>query len=270
MTYIHKLESVLSSIFVVRNSFSLSLPSLPNIMGSQARRSMARNSHFTHAFTLIELLVVIAIIAILISIAYPVYTGILERGKATKDMSNLRQIGTATQAFMNDNDGALFAPSTPSFTPPTWMFQLNPKYLPTWATLQSPFDKRSPSEAGDGGTPISYGVNTNIYSGTTALSATSIRKPTAFILFAPAQAAETVVSFLGWANSPAAGVTVKGIGSNKATSVPGGDAIGGTQNNRQRINALFADLHCETMSWATFTNKDPTAADPDGAFRWSP
>src|SRR5207248_83576 len=109
MIYIHKLESGLSSIFLARGSFSLSLPSLANIMGSQARRSMPRNSHFARAFTLIELLVVIAIIAILISIAYPVYTGILERGKATKDMNNLRQIGIATQTYLNDNDGVIFS-----------------------------------------------------------------------------------------------------------------------------------------------------------------
>jgi prepilin-type N-terminal cleavage/methylation domain-containing protein len=268
MTYIHELESVLSSNFLLRNSFSLPLPSRPNIMGSKSTGPMAKNPHFARAFTLIELLVVIAVIAILIGVAYPVYTGVLERGKATKDMSNLRQLGLAAQAYMNDNDGFLFPPATPSFTPPTWMLQLNPKYLFSWATLQSPFDKRPPSELGGGSSPISYGLNANIVSGGTALSATRITKPTAFILFAPAQAAGTTVSFLGLANS--LGVTVLGKGSNKATSVPGGDAIGGTQNNRQRINALFADLHCETMSWVTFTNNADPGNDADAPYRWSP
>jgi prepilin-type processing-associated H-X9-DG protein len=65
-------------------------------------------------------------------------------------------------------------------------------------------------------------------------------------------------------------VTVKGIGGNSATSVPGGNAIGGTHSSRQRINALFADLHCETISWATFTNNAVTPGDPDGYLRWNP
>ena len=59
------------------------------------------------AFTLIELLVVIAIIAILAAIAIPAFNSALERAKATKDMSNLRQIGAATQMYMNDNNGVL-------------------------------------------------------------------------------------------------------------------------------------------------------------------
>src|SRR5439155_3858623 len=135
MIYIHKLESVLSSNFLVRGSFSLSLPSLANIMGFQTRRSMPRSSHFTRAFTLIELLVVIAVIAILVSIAYPVFTGVLERGKATKDMNNLRQIGLATQTYMNDNDGVLFSTVAGAGS---WMTQLNPKCLSAWGVFQSP------------------------------------------------------------------------------------------------------------------------------------
>ena len=114
--------------------------------------------------------------------------------------------------------------------------------------------------------PISYGVNANIYPGATAMSATKITKPTAFVLFAPAQASGTTVSFSGWANS-FPGVTVLGVGSSTATSNPGGgNAIGGTQNNRQRINALFADLHCETLAWGTFTNIGVTNDDPVAPF----
>lgn len=213
-------------------------------------------------FTFIELLVVIVVIAILFSIGFPAYTSILERAKITKDMNNLRQIGLATQTYMNDNDGVF-----PGSTTATWMSRLNPKYLSAWGSLQSPFDGRSPSELGDGTTPISYGINANVYPGGIAISADRITKPTGFILFAPAQAAGATVTFLGVATSPFPGVKVLGIGSNTATSTPGGDAIGGTQNNRNRINALFADLHCETMAWAAFTSTTANPGEPD---QWTP
>ena len=48
------------------------------------------------AFTLIELLVVVVTIGILAAILVPIFNSVLERAKATKDLSNLRQIGTAT------------------------------------------------------------------------------------------------------------------------------------------------------------------------------
>ena len=231
---------------------------------------MTRASCFSRSFTLIELIVVLAVIAILMSMVFPVYTSISERAKATKDISNLRQIGMAAQLYMNDSDGMLFSPGS------SWMSQLSPgansKYFSAWRGLQSPFDKRPSAEGGTGTplSPISYGLNANIVSGTAAIAANKIRKPTAFVLFAPAQASGTTVSFSGWANS-FPGVTVLGIGSGSATSVPpGANATGGTHNNRQRINALFADLHCETLSWATFTNIGATNDDPDGAFRWNP
>lgn len=57
------------------------------------------------AFTLIELLVVITIIAILASIALPVFNGVTERANQTKDLSNAKQIGLATKLFATDNNG---------------------------------------------------------------------------------------------------------------------------------------------------------------------
>jgi prepilin-type N-terminal cleavage/methylation domain-containing protein len=224
---------------------------------------MPRNSQLTRAFTLIEIIVVLAIIVIMMSMVYPAYLTISERANATKDMSNLRQVGMATQTYLNDSDGILFSPAT------RWTSQLNPKYFYAWRGFQSPFDKR-PSSEGGALSPISYGVNANIYPGGAAMSASKITKPTAFILFAPAQASTTTVSFLGSGNSPLPGVTVAGNGNNTATSSPGGVAIGGTQNNRQRINALFADLHCETMPWTTFTRTGATSDDPDAPLRWNP
>jgi prepilin-type N-terminal cleavage/methylation domain-containing protein len=219
------------------------------------------------AFTLIELIVVIAIIAILAGIAIPALSSAYERAKITKDMSNLRQIGTATQMYMNDNNGVL-----PGSGAATWMLQLeqNLKYLSTWRVLESPFDKRTTSEVGDGTTAVSYGINANVYDvNNAAISADKIRKPTAFILFAPAQASTATVSFTGAGSSVFPGVKVLAD-----ASTPGGTATGGTQNNRAKINAIFGDLHVESMLWSgtgpAFIHTNDPGSDPDGPYRWSP
>jgi prepilin-type N-terminal cleavage/methylation domain-containing protein len=60
---------------------------------------------FSSAFTLIELLVVIAIIAILASIALPVFSSVQERSKQTKDLSNGKQIALALKQFATDSNG---------------------------------------------------------------------------------------------------------------------------------------------------------------------
>jgi hypothetical protein len=65
------------------------------------------------ALTLIELLVVITVIAILISMAQPVFSRVQEKARITQDPSNLRQLGVATQTYLNDNDGIIFSAATP-------------------------------------------------------------------------------------------------------------------------------------------------------------
>jgi len=227
--------------------------------------------HDRLAFTLIELLVVIAGIAIILGIAVPSLNSAFERSKATKDMSNLRQIATATQMYMNDNNG-VFPGSTGVLGVP-WMLHLeqNQKYLSTWRVLESSFDTRPTSDQGNGANAmVSYGINSNVYSGGAAISADKITKPTAFIVFAPAQGSGTTTSFQGLGTSSAPGVTVLGAMS----TPPGTNAQGGTHNNRRKINAVFADLHVESMLWSgtgpAFTNTTATGTDPDGAYRWCP
>jgi prepilin-type N-terminal cleavage/methylation domain-containing protein/prepilin-type processing-associated H-X9-DG protein len=58
-------------------------------------------------FTLMELLVVIAVIAILASLSVPVYQRIIQSGRATACVSNLRQISVGLGGYLMDNNNVM-------------------------------------------------------------------------------------------------------------------------------------------------------------------
>ena len=211
------------------------------------------------AFTLIEMLVVIAIIATLAALLFPAISGMAERGKATQDMNNLRQLGLATQMYLNDNDNNYF----PQAGSNSWMTLLNPKYIGTWKVFQSPFDHRTTDII-----PVSYGFNKHAND----VLAEKVTNPSGLIVYAPAQATGPTTTFQGTGGTGTPSVTI-----DLATSTPGGAAIGGTQNSRKRINAVFGDWHVETMQWTTYISDaaDTTATCSGGGApavsqRWHP
>ena len=249
-------------------------------MAARLKNLMVRNS--PRGFTLIELLVVVGIIAILMALAVPVYTSVIERAKGTKDLSNLRQIGMATQLYMNDNSGVLFSPSS------SWMSQLYsvnaaiPKYVTSWKVFLSPFDPvtnpavpNRTASTNNAKSAVSYGINAT--SGVVGISADKISKPTVFIVFAPVQDTSTAVRFQGVGDTTndtnlATSSNVKVLAD--VSTPPGGTATGGTHSSRTKINAMFADWHVETMAWSgtgpAFKNATQTGSDPDGYLRWNP
>lgn len=80
------------------------------------------------AFTLIELLVVIAIIAILAAILFPVFAQAKVAAKKTADLSNNKQLGTATAIYLSDSDD-LYPMATGQNAAGVWGYNYN-KYVP--------------------------------------------------------------------------------------------------------------------------------------------
>ena len=215
------------------------------------------------AFTLMEVLVVMVIIIGLAAILIPSLRSALESAKATKDLSNLRQIGALMQAYLNDKDGILpvinAAPGIGTNALPV----IYPKYVATKKVFQSPFDKRTGSETDSA--PVSYSINVNMYAASPGIAGNTTRivSTSSTILMAP-----------NYNGPPGVGTSWTGV----ATAVPnlaaGGGAgmTTGTHKSGRQINALFCDLHVETMTFGP-ASTEGTFQDyllPLGLKHWDP
>ncbi len=210
------------------------------------------------AFTLIELLVVISIIAILAGIALPVFNKVLEKGHATTCLSNLRQIGIGTAAYLSDNDDQIFKGTATE----KWPVTIQSKYVPNWKVFVSAFDKRAENATTP---PVSYGVKTNILNpvagggGTDVFdgNVTKMTSTSQLILMAPALTASLQTS----AKTAFAGTSIA------PTDISAATAKSGTHANYKQINVLFMDFHVATMPYKDF-QKD--AGTPEDEKRWKP
>jgi prepilin-type N-terminal cleavage/methylation domain-containing protein len=112
---------------------------------SGAKLSRSTDRKLSAGFTLIELLVVIAIIAILAAILFPVFAQAREKARSTSCLNNLKQLGTANQLYMQDNDdGFVVTNAQGSDTMKVWPVTLR-SYVKSDAVLRCPSDGGLPS-----------------------------------------------------------------------------------------------------------------------------
>ena len=82
------------------------------------------------AFTLIELLVVIAIIAMVAAILFPVFASSREKARQTTCLSNMKQLGSAIQLYIQDYDESYPMNRLPDISHPLMSCQVIPGGFP--------------------------------------------------------------------------------------------------------------------------------------------
>jgi prepilin-type N-terminal cleavage/methylation domain-containing protein len=189
-----------------------------------------RVTRFESAFSLIELLVVMAIVAGLASLMLPSLSQAKAQGRRAGCLNNLRQIGLATQLYVDDTES--YPPAWVDSTT-RWMDLIKPYLEKKSGVYLCPADRRREAVTWDPEIHLSYGINTFRFADQAhcfwyGVKAAAVARPAGTIVFADC--------------SP--GKYYCGGGSVFAEPVPDVDR----RHPKQSFVAVFGDAHVETRS----------------------
>lgn len=194
-------------------------------------------------FTLIELLVVIAIIAILAAILFPVFAKAREAARATSCRSNLKQIGTAFQMYIQDADETM--PMSWTVNPSTSTIGYMNPYVKNVAVFDCPSQSVKSSYTYNG--ERSYGFN-ELMSG---IAMAAIQAPSDTVMMSDITPPTCQGAWRLF--YPSLGKRPDALDGSAASTWPGCTASTATMNFVQRHsglgNVVWADGHVKSVGY---------------------
>ena len=219
-------------------------------MNTKESKQRCRACIARSGFTLLELLVVVAIIAILGAVTLGTVGKVRQTSNASKDLSNLRQLGAAVKNYLAE-EGCF--PGQP------WATSLVARFVGDVRIFQSSFDGRA-SAQDLRSAPLSYDMNSWLY----GMPEVQVASPFDCILLAPLMSDPAQRQF-------SSTVWTSGLPSPLSRHTNGTAETGGTHQNGEQISVIFADLHAASISMTDFHSEKPNndMDSPIRDLRWN-